>query len=51
MLDNEKKIIYESEKYVKILLFKDKLFFDFCEAVKTLDFNQILNKLKKYYNL
>ena len=48
MLDNEKKIINETEKQVKILLFKDKLFLDFCESIKTLDLNPNLNKLNKY---
>ena len=51
MIDNEKKILNEAEKQIKVLYFKDKLFLDFCEAVKTLDFNPFKNKLKKYYNL
>ena len=51
MIDNEKKILHEAEKQMKVLYFKDKLFFDFCDAAKTLDFNPFKNKLKKYYNL
>ena len=51
MIDNEKKILHEAEKQMKVLYFKDKLFFDFCEAVKIIDFNPFKNKLKKYYNL
>ena len=35
---------------MKISVFKDKLFFDFCVAIKTLEFKPSINKLQIFYN-